>query len=340
MQPLRSEYAASLDKNEARASRYGAFDFFKEDTKRTGGILDADTINNIKRSFGNSVVVPVLDGGDVTIGNVRSCAIADDENTSQLVTLTFVTYAFGFTMHTAQYTNNDIKYQTDFTRKLKKYLNKLAATLDTAAINKLEANKNAFWTSLTDYYPQTAGAMQITQAQKGDFYNKLQAIMETADFYGDIKVIKSTSGSPMVRRLSAQGAGNDENDSFQFGPYEWMWSNRIGNGAGVEATGYAVESGNVAFETRLDPDALAGHRIGDVSEWGVVNVPLPGSPNSIEMGTFYRKDCNDSSGISTGLTRTLKESFEWSMDAMYLTSYNRDTVNRYNPIVKFEITTA
>jgi len=341
MQPLRSQYAGSLDKNEARGSRYGAWDFFNEDNRRSDSIFDADIRAKIKSSFGNSVVIPVLDAKTVTIGNVRSCTIADDENTSKLVTLTFATLAFGFTMYPAMYENNDIKYQTDFTRKLKNYTNQLASVLDSAAIAALEAAKNQFWTGIAAYYPETADALQVTNAQKNDYYNNVQAILETMDFYGVPHIISSTSGSPLVRRLAEQGAGNTTNEAWQLTPYEFHWTNRIPNAGGIASTQYIVQEGSVGYETRVDPDSRLGHSVGNQIKWSTVNVPLPNTPNGITMGSLYREDCADASNImtsgSTGLTATKREGFQWSVDIAFSTAYNSDPANRYNPIVKTEI---
>lgn len=340
MQPLRTQYMGSLDKNEARSSRYGAWDFFNEDSKRPDSIYDTDIRAKIKNSFGNSVVIPVLDAKTVTIGNVRSCTIADDENTSKLVTLTFATYAFGFTMYPSQYKNNDIKYQQDFTRKLKYYLDKFAATLDSQAITTLEAAKNQFWTGITAYYPNVGNALQVTQAQKNDYYNNLQAIMETMDFYGVPHVVSSTSGSPMTRRLAEQGANNSSNESWQLTPYDFHFTNRIANAGGIQSTQYVVQEGTCALETRVDPDSEAGNSIGTQVQWSKVNVPLPGTANGIEMGSLYREDCSDGSNVqsgTTGLTATKKEGYQWSVDIVFSTAYNSAPASRYNPIVKTEI---
>jgi hypothetical protein len=340
MQPLRTEYQGQLDKNEARSSRYGAYDFFREDSARPDSIFDQDIRSKIKNSFGNSVVVPVIDAKAVTIGNIRSCTIVDDENTSRLVTLTFATYAFGFTMYPSQYFNNDIKYQADFNRKLKNYLNQFAALMDGQAITALENAKNQFWTNIAQFYPEVADALQVTQAQKNDYYNNVQAIMETMDFYGKPHIVGSTAGSPLVRRLVNQGAGNAINEQFQLTPFEWHYTNRIPNAAGVQDTHYIVQEGSTAFESRVDPDSMAGSKIGDQIEWSEVNVPIPNSPYSLDMGSLYRKDCADASGLTTGttgLTATLKESFQWSVDVVFSTVYNSSPSTRYNPIVKTEI---
>lgn len=340
MQPLRTQYQGTLDKNELRPSRYGAWDFYKQDSARAGGVIDADMRAKIKASFGNSVVVPVIDSRTVTIGNVRSCTIADDENTSKLVTITFVTYAFAFTMYPAQYYNNDIKYQTDFTTKMKLYTNKLAATLDSAAIANLEANKNTFWTGVSgNPYTQSGDALQVSQAQKNDYYNNLESIMATMDYYGPLHIVSSTSGAPLVRRLAEQGAANSTNEQWQITPYDFHFTNRIPNAGGIQSTQYVVQEGSVGVETRVDPDALAGHAIGTQMKWDKVNVPLPGG-SSIEMGSFYREDCSDASALQTGtsgLTRTKREGWEFSVDVAFVNTYSSAPSSQYRPILKTEI---
>lgn len=340
MQSLRTQYSAQHDKNENRPSRYGAWDFFNEDGARPNSIFDSDVRAKIQRSFGNTVVIPVLDAKTVTIGNVRSCTIADDENTSALVTLTFATYAFGFTMYPSAYYNNDIKRQEDFDRKMSRYLNQLAANLDTAAVTTLENAKNQFWTGIAAYYSETADALQVSQANKNDYYNNLQAIMETMDFYRTPHIISSTSGSPLVRRLAEQGAGNSTNEAWQVSPYNFHFTNRIANAGGIQSTQYVVEEGSVAVGFRQDPDSLLGHSVGDQIKWSIVNVPLPNSMHGITMGSLYREDCADGSGLhagTTGLTATKKESYMFSVDVVYSTAYNSSPTTRYNPIVKTEI---
>lgn len=337
MQPLIAEYAAKLDKNEARESRYGAWEFFRQQSELTTGILDEATKANVKKSFGNTVQIPVLDKKNVTISNVRSCTIADDENTSKLITLTFVTYSFGFTMIPAQYFNNMIKYETDFNRKLKEYLLKFAATLDSAAYTKLNTEKNQYFPAeITTYYPQVGNALQVEDADKEDFYNNLEAIMNQMDFYGDINVISSTSGKPMVARLDAQGAANGINERFQLNGYDWFFSNRILNGAGIKSTLFAVPDGQVAVINRNDPDAIMGSRVGDMKIWSEVDVPIV----DLKMASYYYEDCADKSALhagTTGLTRTKVEGYEWSTDVCFITSYNSAPSTSYSPILKAEI---
>lgn len=336
MQSLRSQYPSNLDKNEVRASRYGALDFFQQDAARANSILTPNTKALIKRSFGNSVVIPVLDSQDVTIGNVRSCTIADSENSSALVTLTFATYAFGFTMTPSQHYNNDVGYQADFDRKLLKYLLAFAATLDTAAVAVLETYKNQLSTALSAYYTFSGGALQVTQALKTDYYNTLEAIFQSMDYYGKTHIITNPNGVPLVKRLQNQGAGNSNNEEFQMSGYEWHTTNRIANAGGIQSTQYAVQEGSVAIDNRNDPDSIAGSNVGGIKKWEEVQVPIV----NMQMGSFYTEDCADRSALqsgTTGLTRTKLEGYEWSTDICFVTAYNSDIAAQYQPILKTQI---
>ena len=124
---------SNLDKYEFRPSRYGALDAFLVQSNDPTGILTDELKAKARTSIGNTLETPVIDyDGGITIGNTRELTIADSENTSRMVTITFATYSFGFTIAPAMYMNNEIGIQRDFETKLMKYIYKLAQTLDEA----------------------------------------------------------------------------------------------------------------------------------------------------------------------------------------------------------------
>lgn len=341
MQPLRAKYTNDLDKNELRRSEYGAYDTFRRDTDDTQSIWSPEVKDLIKRSFGNSVVIPVLNAETVTIGNTRTCVVAASENTSALVTLTFATYAFGFTMTPAQHYNNDVGYQADFQRKFEKYLLKFAETLDTAAYNAANAARNQVWNADTlAHYPQVANALQVAPSQQDNFYNVMPAVMRSMDFRGPFNVIANTFHGPVINRYVNQGAGNNTNLAFQFAGFDWAYSNRVTNAAGVQSTAIFSPKGTYAVSNRNEPDAIAGSKATDGTEWGLVDVPII----NMEMGYKYNSKCADNSAIAgaatTGLTASLVESYQWATDVVFATVYNSSIATRANPIVKAEFLAA
>jgi len=348
MQPLRTKYAPkTMDQNEVRPSRYGAWDFFQKQSNLKGGILSDEAKKFIDRSAGNTVVIPVLNADDVEISNVRSCTIEADDETSALVTLTFATYSFGFTMTPARHFNNDIGYQDLFNHKLEQYLLKLAATLDSASVATLDAARNVYWPAqITKYYPQVNNALQVGQDQRNDFFNNLEAILMEMDYYGDVNIIGSTSLQPMLNRLSAQGGGNATNENFQFDLYKWNFTNRLLNGDNVQSTLYTCRDGSVATRNRNTPDNIAKSRIGPtdapLKEWGEQQMPIV----NLNMGTFYTRDCADQSALDGGgarmtqLQRSMVEGFAFDTDICFVTAYNSDPATKFEPITKAEISLA
>jgi len=346
LEPLRVEYRGALDKYENRGSKYGALAQFMRDTNSSNSIFTEDTKAKISSSFGNTVKIPVIDYKDVTLSNTRSCVIADDENTSELINVTYTTYQFGFTMTPSQHYQNSISYERDFTAKMKGALNKFQATLDSQCIAQLESDKNQEWTNVDpDYYAVVADALQVPLAGKEDFYNQLQSVHGTMDFSADdVQVISNWQENANVRRYFAQGASNGINENFQLGPYTWDSTNRITNAAGVGSTLYSYPQGTVAIYNRNDPDSIAGHRIGSADspskEWGVVPITLE-SGMTINMGTYYTQDCADRSSLGGGANgASLLEGFSFHTDVVTMTSYNSDRAGTYSPIIKSEILSA
>jgi hypothetical protein len=357
MQDLRSRYTNTYDKYEQRGSRYGALRLFQQEA-RENAIFDEETINNIMNSYNRDVVVPVLDEQAVptTSGYTRTCAVIDNENDSALVTLTFLTYGAGFSMVPSRNLENDIKYQQDFERKLLKIARRHAADLDEQCVNTLIANRNQVWTGIDPaFYAALADYLQVPQADKNDFYNNVEGIMNTMDFFDGARIVANHVHMPLVRRLDNQGSNNAENEAFQFEgigssgdgknlrPYTFFPTNRMpvdvgGQAPGtVQSSGFIVNAGSVGLFGRNDPDARANRVIGNgQKEWSVQFVPEVEE----DMAFFYQEDCADNAGTTgfdDGLQRSVKEGFEVSKDYVFATAYNSNPAALYGPIVGFEV---
>jgi hypothetical protein len=335
-----ANYAGRIDKNEQRQSEYGAWDLFLEQSKSPTGILDPATQAALENAWAPTTQIPVLNYRDVTITNVRTCAIQTGGPTSALMTVTFVTYAFGFPMFPALHGNNQISYDQAFAKNMQVYEQKLAATLDAAAVAKLESSKNQYWPAAITgaYYPVTANALQVPLAAHEDFFNQLQSIMGTMDYYGNMYDVTNNKGMAQVRKWAAQGQGNQTNLAFQFGGTIFKVSNRVVNAAGAVSTHYVVAPDSVAVVRRLDPDVIMGSSVGTQKQWSVSpTLPLIG----LDFGLYYNEDCTDASAIqpptSSRLTRTKVESFEFSADIAFIASYNSRPTLDYSPIVKAEL---
>lgn len=337
-----SEYTRTLDAKEQRPSEYGALNFMRAQTTGPMSIVDPQTAANIQKSFNNVVKVPVVNYKDMAIGATRTCAMQTEGLTSQIVTLTAVTYAFGFIALPMQHYENFVSYQTAINRLLEAGFQKIAETVDTAAVNFLDTNKNTFFPAkLTDFWPEVGDAFQVPQIEKDDFYNRFADVLRTADFGGpnNVAIVTNHIGMGPVRRLAAQGEGNAVNQGFQLLGYVWYPTNRVTNGGGaVESTGYGAAAGTVALQSRIAPDARQRLRIHESKFWDY----MPSTPfTGFDVGVFYQADCTDASALQAagmaGYTNTKIESWQLSVDVFYIKTYITDTANRYYPIFKFEI---
>ncbi len=336
IQNIRS--GTNLDKYEFRASRYGAWDLFATQTGDPGGIITPEMVEAARRSIGSTYQVPVIDfDAGVSIGSTRELTISDSENTSQMVTITFVTLTWGFTIVPAMYWNNEIQIQRDFETKFIKYLNELAAHLDGLAVAELESGKT---TAIEDSlnYDVVGDALRPTWKQREFIFGDLNPIMAANDFYNQIHIVGNGGIESIARNLTEKGLYNEINKQLQYSDKVMHFTNRISNGGSVFGTGYAVNAGSLGFLTRLEreavlrtPQSRTGH------EWDVERLPLV----DLEVGTYYYESVGDFNAIAGAATadmdRARKEHYGFAVDLALLTSYNSRTGTDPDPIIKVEV---
>lgn len=322
----------------ARPLEYGALDFFIEQTNASNSIINPNLRDRAFESIGNTVQVPVINyDGDVTVSNVRSCVIADDENTSALYTVNWVTLAVGFTMVPQLYRNNEISYEHDFARKMEKICRALATEMDKLAIAALEANKTQVLADAL-YYTVTANSVQIPWIARMEFLSDMNAMMRANAYPGLIHVIGGAGFDSMVRKMAEHDIYNDVNKRLEYDNKVFHYTNNIVNENGIFATGYIVEDGNVGVLTRVDREALARTRA-NFHEWDVVRLPFIDLP----VGSHYYTAVGDQSAIagdaSADMVCNVKEYYGFSVDVAFLVAYNSDPTTVANPIIKVEVAT-
>lgn len=328
--------AERFDKNMARPHEYGALDFFIGQTDSLNSLISPELRDRAFASIGNTVQIPVINyDGDVTVSNVRSCAIGDDENTSALFTVEWVTLAVGFTMVPALYLNNEISYEHDFARKMEKVTRALATELDTLAIAALEANKTqVFRDSL--YYAVSGNTVDVTWSGRLDWLADMNSLMRANAYPGPIHVIGNTGIDSLIRKLAEHDIYNDVNKQLEFAGKVFHYTANIENEEGKIATAYIVEDGNVGVLTRVDREALLGTSA-NFHEWGVTTLPYINLP----VGFHYYTSVGDQSAAAGDATADLtcgkKEYFGFSVDVAFLVAYNSDPEAVANPIIKVEI---
>ena len=325
-----------FDRNMARPLEYGALDFFIQQTNAANSIINPNLRDRAFASIGNTVQVPVIDyDGDVTVSNVRSCVIGDDENTSALYTVNWVTLSVGFTMVPSLYMNNEITYEHDFARKMEKICRALATALDVQAIAALEANKTQVFKDHL-YYEVTSNAVQVPWIARMEWLSDMNAIMRANAYPRMLHVVGNTGIDALVRKLAEHDLYNDVNKRLEYANKVFHFTTNVENEEGNFATAYVVEDGNVGVLTRVDREALRRTRA-NFHEWDVVRLPYIDLP----VGSHYYTSVGDQSNVagaaSEDMTCVVKEYFGFSLDVAFLVAYNSDPEHVANPIIKVEI---
>ena len=319
-----------------RPLEYGALDFFIEQTDAPNSIINANLRDRAFASIGNTVQVPVINyDGDVTVSNVRSCTINDDENTSALYTVVWTTYAVGFTMVPTLYMNNEIDYQHDFQRKMEKICRALATTLDSAAIAALEAAKTQVFKD-TLQYQVSSNVINVPTQMASEILGDLNPIMRANAYPETIHLIGNAGVDSLIRKLAQHDVYNDVNKRMEYDNKILHYTTQLANASNKIGTLYAVADGNVGVLTRVDREALRRTRA-NFHEWDIVRLPYI----DLEVGSHYYTAVGDQSSIagdaSADMTCNVKEYFGFSVDVAFIVAYNSAPETVANPIIKIAI---
>ncbi len=328
---------SNLDKFEYRPSKYGALNAFMVQSEDPTGILTEELKKKARTSIGNTLETPVIDyDADITIDSTRTLTIADSENTSKMVQITFATYAWGFTIAPAMYMNNEIGIQKDFETKFMKYLYAFAKKLDEAALAQLAASKTQILKNKL-LYDFSSNAVNAKWTERENVFGDLEVIMGANDFYGQLHIVGDPGVESIMHKLQQHGLYNDVNKQNEFGTKIVHLTNNIAAASGKYAQGYAVNAGSLGLLTRFERDCLLGTVSGDGHEWGIATLPILNMP----VGTYFYDsvgDYNTIAGAATSdMTRTRKEHYGFAVDVAFLTAYNSAPSALASPILAFNV---
>lgn len=328
---------SNMDKFEYRPSRYGALNCFMEQSNDPTGILTEELKSKARTSIGSILETPVIDyDKGITIGNQRTLEIADSENTSRMLQITFATYAFGFTVTPAMYMNNEIGIQRDFETKLMKYIYKLAQKLDETAIAALAAAKtNVIKNPLL--YDKKGNVINAKWTEREHVLGDLNVIMGANDFYGQLHLVGDAGLESILKKLAQKDLYNSENKRNEYNDKIVHLTNHLAAADGKYAQGYAINSGSLGMLTRFERDCLLGTVSGDGHEWGIATLPML----NLQCGTYFYDSVGNYSNIAGDATkdmdRTRKEHYGFAVDIAFVTAYNSDTATLPSPILGFNV---
>ena len=325
--------SSNLDLWEHRASNYGVFNTFMDDTPNLIPGFN-DLVAN-RASEVRAVRIPVINRKDFSAGSSRTCSAQSHEITSAFVTPSWTTYQVGFNMTPAINATNYITYQNEFNNKMWHMERTILEAMDTAGHTHLNTNKTQVNAADGNPYTVVSNDMVVPAADNELFFNELGSIFTQNDFPStDINVVGSPRYQALVREYSAQGTSNAENRQFQFGGYNFAYSNRVTVATGDRDSVYAMPRGSLAFLSWIDDDSRNNRTSTDGKEWTTMSLPRAG----INVGVLFQSTCADKSTVQTGLDATLSESWSFSFDYSFNSSYNSDTATYAGPIFKSRFT--
>jgi len=311
---------SNMDTFENRMSLYGAFEAYKADTPNTIPGYQ-DLINEYDGH--RTVSVIVMKRESLTSTATRHCTVGSVQATSTYVTPSWTTIEVDFMMAPSEHKGNYLKYQQVFNQRMKTVERTFSEALDTAAYASLEANHTTVNAADGNPYTVAADSMVVPAADNDLFYNEIPAIMAANDLPADsLNVISSSRMMSLVSEYINQGAGNDKNRAFQFGPFNFFYSNRITVAANDRDTVFVAPMGSLGFLSYVDEDSKLGSKSGD-HEWSEQLLPRLG----FNVGVLVTKDCADLSSLGGGATSaSLKENFMFSFDYSFVTAYDSGTL--------------
>ncbi|MDB0602162.1 hypothetical protein PL373_13590 [Tenacibaculum maritimum] len=337
-QELRAMYPNRLDNQEWRGTQLGLLRAIQAMTNHPESIVSQDIETKANDSEGRVFKIPVMkDTGDVNITAVRSCTIGDLDNESELVDVTWLTMVANLHMIKEQHRKNEISYFEDFDRKLRRIERSFGKSIENNIFSKLDTEKSTIYNStlIGSKYPLVGDAVQVAAAQQELFFNDLDAVQIADDFdLMEHVIVGSTNLMPSVRHYINQGNSNDETLNYQFNDKTFTFSNRVVDGGGVLATGFAMPHGSLGLLTRINADARSGNTTTDGTEWSVERLNRLG----LDVGVQYKSTCEDVSNVQglEHLQATKVERWQLSLDVCLLTPYNSDPANVAGGIKKFE----
>jgi hypothetical protein len=132
----------------------------------------------------------------------------------------------------------------------------------------------------------------------------------------------------------AQGQSNATNTVFQFGDYNFWYSNRVTLTSGARSTFFVMPQGTFGLLTWIDPDSKQKSRVNEGNYWDSIALPTAG----FNVGVHYQKACFDASTeVAAGSEASMAEYYNISFDYCYVTPYNSSTSVLAGPIYKGSI---
>lgn len=316
---------ARYDKWENRKPlEYGSVNAIMGDTPNT---VNETELEKAKTSLERPEYISVLK--QMSVSSTRnttapSCTMIENASESAKVGLTWAYWENGFHMIPSQYGDNVIGYERDFRHKMDAVINDMLTVLNTAAIANLEANKSQVNRADGNPYNFTGNAIVVPTTNQDYFFNEIDPILWMNDLRTEsINVVASPRIMAFLNRLNAQGAGNNENLSFQkYLNQKYNYDRFLTVPTTYRDVLYMFPSGSTGMLTWIPSENQGeGNVSTDGTIWGNMEI-MPG----ITASTMRKSTCADNSAeagrLSDDYKATLKDQFKFGFYYSFVNAYN------------------
>jgi hypothetical protein len=263
-----------------------------------------------------------------TVNSAKSNTPSGEKSGSGKTSLSWATKTFVIDLPTKQYHGNDVSRAMGFAYSLwngeKTFWNTMATTL-LAYLNTNKTTVNA-----GDGYDGalSAGTMSIDNANADQFYGIVDGHMYLNNFTGPYIDIYSSYWQKYVRHYQAQGSGNDENLSYQFGNFLFHPSNSLSPASGQLAKHYIIPEGGVVMLDWNEKANREGQKMAAVELTTIPSLFFPG----ITFDVMIKESLGDTSsdgGTVQDITLTYEFALNYALATQPFTTSGQTAIHEY-----------
>ena len=311
-----------------RAPAYGATRAFND--RKRNVIQNYETFQKMEAEVDlRATRIDYLNRATDTVNSSRASDLTGFVGTSVSDTLTFVTYAREFTISDDAARNNTQKAAKQLAFAIKNARLDIGASIETAAVAKLETFLNTVDVSspLSTWSGASTYRNVVASEDQDRYFNIIETEMGIRDYNGGLQIINYGTLNELIAWQANQGTANSVNLTFQFGNKQFYTSNSLTNSSDHIGVSYVVEEDSLALVDWIpakNREGLANHH-----DFSFTSMPDPfGIFDTFALA--IQKKVQNSSSIG-GNSQDAVWVYEFSVDvAFYIpTITTQKLVNKY-----------
>ncbi len=314
----------------------GAMRYYLDQTNMPNGLASNELKRATPGSMGNTVKVPVLiPNSEATVGSSRLCVVPNNETSSALVGLSWVTLFDSYNVYPGRYLNNELTYLEHFAANYQDMKKRLVKKIDALCVADLATYKSAVVNDTLNY-TFSSNTVAAGWNDRENLLDDLAVMQDSNNFGGHLNLIGNYGLRSLIHRLGQYGTYNEKNLTYELGNKTAYVTGQLANADNQFCTMYAVPDGQVAILQRLDRESYMRMKGVPGTEWDQVVIP---GIDGLTFGHYYYIEKGNAASATSedDETCTEIEHFAFSIDLAFLHAYNPDTTTIPQPVIKAQL---